>query len=48
MNSTEKREKGQLVWKGSGDYIADPGLVYAVNVALSLGKPLILKGEPGT
>ncbi|PWL91325.1 MAG: MoxR family ATPase [Clostridiales bacterium] len=48
MNSTEKREKGQLVWKGSGDYIADPGLVYAVNVALSLGKPLLLKGEPGT
>jgi len=30
------------------DYIAEPGLVNAVNVALILGKPLLLTGEPGT
>ncbi len=29
------------------DYIPDPGLVDAVNVALMLGKPLLLTGEPG-
>ena len=29
-------------------YIADPGLVDAVNVALLLGQPLLLTGEPGT
>ncbi|MCP4269243.1 MAG: MoxR family ATPase [Candidatus Brocadiaceae bacterium] len=30
------------------DYIPDPGLVDAVNVALMLGQPLLLTGEPGT
>ena len=29
-------------------YIADPGLVDACNVALLLGQPLLLTGEPGT
>lgn len=29
-------------------YKADPGLVNAVNVALLLGQPLLLTGEPGT
>jgi MoxR-like ATPase len=29
-------------------YLADPGLVAAVNVALLLGQPLLLTGEPGT
>jgi MoxR-like ATPase len=29
-------------------YIPDPGLVDAVNVALLLGQPLLLTGEPGT
>jgi len=29
-------------------YLADPSLSNAVNVALSLGQPLILTGEPGT
>lgn len=31
-----------------GLYIPSPGLVDAVNVALSLGQPLLLTGEPGT
>jgi MoxR-like ATPase len=30
------------------EYIAEPGLVSAVNVALLLDKPLLLTGEPGT
>jgi MoxR-like ATPase len=29
-------------------YIADPGLVAAANVALRLGQPLLITGEPGT
>lgn len=29
-------------------YLADPGLVDAVNVALLLGQPLLLTGDPGT
>jgi MoxR-like ATPase len=29
-------------------YLPDPGLVDAVNVALVLGRPLLLNGEPGT
>jgi MoxR-like ATPase len=30
------------------DYLAEPGLRDAVNVALTLGQPLLLTGEPGT
>ncbi len=29
-------------------YVADDGLVNAVNIALTLGQPLLLTGEPGT
>lgn len=31
-----------------GTYIAEPGLRDAVNVALTLGQPLLVTGEPGT
>jgi MoxR-like ATPase len=31
-----------------GDYVPDPGLVDAVNVAIALGQPLLITGEPGT
>lgn len=30
------------------NYIAEKGLVHAINVALALGQPLLLTGEPGT
>ena len=30
------------------NYIADKGLVNAVNVAIALSRPLLLTGEPGT
>jgi MoxR-like ATPase len=34
--------------KDPGRYLPDPALVKAVNVALLLGQPLLLTGEPGT
>ena len=33
---------------GSRDYVADPELLRAVNIAMALKKPLLIKGEPGT
>ncbi|MEY3014281.1 MAG: hypothetical protein RIT45_3016 [Pseudomonadota bacterium] len=35
-------------WAGTADYIADESLIAAVNVAVALGRPLLVKGEPGT
>ena len=33
---------------GSSDYVASKELMNAVNVAMALEKPLLIKGEPGT
>jgi MoxR-like ATPase len=33
---------------GTGRYITSPDLRHAVNVAVALGRPLLIKGEPGT
>lgn len=35
-------------WTGSSDYIASDNLKRIVNVAVHLGRPLLIKGEPGT
>lgn len=35
-------------WQGTGDYIAADDLRRIVNVAVALGRPLLVKGEPGT
>src|SRR5690606_2256402 len=35
-------------FSGTQDYIASPELALAVNAAVRLGKPLLIKGEPGT
>lgn len=35
-------------WEDPEDYVADEGLRHAVNVALSLGRPLLITGEAGT
>jgi MoxR-like ATPase len=35
-------------YSGSDDYIASRALMEIVNVAVGLGKPLVVKGEPGT
>ena len=36
------------VFKGSRDYVASEDLLRAVNIAMVLQKPLLIKGEPGT
>ena len=35
-------------FKGNETYVASAELMSAVNVAIALGKPLLIKGEPGT
>ena len=35
-------------YRGSDDYIASKPLMEIVNVSIALGKPLVIKGEPGT
>jgi MoxR-like ATPase len=35
-------------FKGSSDYVSDAALRNAVNVAIALKKPLLVRGEPGT
>lgn len=35
-------------YQGSSDYIASKPLMEIVNVSIILGKPLVIKGEPGT
>jgi len=35
-------------FKGSADYVISDPLKNAVNVAIALGKPLLIRGEPGT
>lgn len=37
-----------LVYKGSPNYVASKELIDAVNIAIQLEKPLIIRGEPGT
>ena len=36
------------IFKGSKNYVASPELMNAVNIAMALKKPLLIKGEPGT
>ena len=38
----------QKKFKGSSNYVASLELMNAVNIAIALKKPLLLKGEPGT
>jgi MoxR-like ATPase len=35
-------------FEGSDSYVAPPELALAVNAAVTLGRPLLVKGEPGT
>ena len=35
-------------FNSTSDYVASPGLLASVNVAIALEKPLLIKGEPGT
>lgn len=36
------------IFYGSNDYLVSNELRHAVNIAIALGKPLLIKGEPGT
>jgi MoxR-like ATPase len=40
--------KSITVNKNSADYVADEPLIKAIEIALALGKPLLVSGEPGT
>src|SRR6478609_4610130 len=35
-------------FEGTADYVATPDLTIAVNAAIALERPLLVKGEPGT
>ena len=37
-----------MKFEGSADYVATPDLTIAVNAAITLERPLLVKGEPGT
>jgi len=37
-----------MEFKGTADYVADKDLMIAVNAAIRLERPLLVKGEPGT
>src|SRR4051812_24131465 len=37
-----------LKFQGTGTYVADDDLKLAVNAAITLQRPLLIKGEPGT
>lgn len=39
---------GEMAYRGTADYLADEDLLYSVNIAAALGRPLLVKGEPGT
>jgi MoxR-like ATPase len=47
-SAMREANKGFNVFEGSADYVASSGLARAVNVAIALEKPLLIKGEPGT
>ena len=38
----------EKVFKGSKQYVASDDLMTAVNISVTLQKPLLIKGEPGT
>ena len=37
-----------MKFNGSDQYVATPDLMLAVNAAITLQRPLLIKGEPGT
>lgn len=39
---------GHEIYSGTADYLVSEDLRNAVNIAIALGRPLLIKGEPGT
>lgn len=48
LNKLDQLEGNCEYYKGSSDYVVSDELMRAVNVAIALQKPLLIKGEPGT
>lgn len=46
--TTESTSTNRMTFQGTDEYVATPQLRMAVNAAITLQKPLLLKGEPGT
>ena len=44
----EGAKKGSVPFSGSASYVATGELALAVNAAITLSRPLLVKGEPGT
>jgi MoxR-like ATPase len=43
-----EKDNGFDQFRGSSDYVTSEALRNAVNVAIALGRPLLIRGEPGT
>jgi len=48
MSKKARRYEASTGYQGSEDYIVSDDLRNAVNIAIALQKPLLIKGEPGT
>lgn len=51
IDSIFQRERVYIVmneFKGTNEYVVSEELLRSVNIAIALGKPLLIKGEPGT
>src|SRR5258707_14316973 len=46
--SATRSESGPMRFKGSEAYVSTDDLTLAVNAAITLQRPLLVKGEPGT
>src|SRR3546814_1858602 len=47
-DSRNDRDRDMQRFEGTSDYVATDDLKVAVNVAVTLRRPLLVKGEPGT
>ncbi|MFT7136597.1 MAG: MoxR-like ATPase, partial [Akkermansiaceae bacterium] len=47
-NNAPKRVDNKMKFQGTDDYVATDDLTIAVNAAVTLERPLLVKGEPGT
>ena len=47
-NSALKKVENKMKFQGTQDYVATDDLTIAVNAAVTLERPLLVKGEPGT
>jgi MoxR-like ATPase len=47
-SDTAQRASGRSTFTGTADYVATDDLKVAVNAAIALQRPLLVKGEPGT